>query len=54
VARCDVDHTVPYPAGVTHASDLKHYCRTHRLTKTFWAGKGKQLQDRTVIWTRPP
>jgi hypothetical protein len=29
VAKCDVDHTVPYPAGVTHASDLKHYCRIH-------------------------
>jgi Domain of unknown function (DUF222) len=28
VERCDIDHTAPYPAGATHASDLKAYCRT--------------------------
>jgi hypothetical protein len=28
---CDVDHTVPWPAGATHASDLKHYCRLSRF-----------------------
>jgi hypothetical protein len=33
VERCDIDHTVPYPAGATHPSDLKHYCRTHHLLK---------------------
>jgi hypothetical protein len=30
-ARCDIDHTVPYPRGTTHPSDLKLYCRTHQL-----------------------
>jgi hypothetical protein len=30
VDKCDVDHTFPYPAGATHASDLKHYCRCHQ------------------------
>jgi len=35
VEKCDVDHTVPYPAGLTHASDLKHYCRIHRMHKPF-------------------
>jgi hypothetical protein len=51
---CDIDHSVPYPQGPTHPSNNKPYCRIHRLTKTFWAGKDKQLQDRAVIWTRPP
>jgi hypothetical protein len=37
VDKCDVDHTVPYPAGVTHASDLKHYCRVHRRVKLLLA-----------------
>ena len=37
--KCDVDHTVPYPAGVTHPSDLKHYCRIHHLIKTFYTGR---------------
>ena len=35
VDKCDVDHTMLYPAGLTHASDLKHYCRVHHLVKTF-------------------
>jgi hypothetical protein len=57
VAKCDVDHTVPYPAGVTHASDLKHYCRIHHLIKTFYGGPGgwteQQMPDGTVILTAP-
>jgi hypothetical protein len=57
VAKCDVDHTVPYPAGLTHASDLKHYCRIHHLTKTFFGGPGgwteQQLPNGTVILTAP-
>ncbi|ULN47981.1 HNH endonuclease [Mycolicibacterium goodii] len=28
--RCDIDHTVPYPAGPTHASNLKCLCRFHQ------------------------
>jgi hypothetical protein len=54
VAKCDVDHTVPYPAGLTHASDLKHYCRIHHLIKTFHAGwTEQQLPDGTIILTAP-
>jgi hypothetical protein len=26
---CDLDHTVPYPHGPTHASNLKCLCRFH-------------------------
>jgi hypothetical protein len=33
VADCDLDHTVPYPGGLTHVSELKHYCRLHHLIK---------------------
>jgi hypothetical protein len=54
VAKCDLDHTVPYPAGLTHASDLKHYCRIHHLIKTFHGGwTEQQLPDGTIILTGP-
>ncbi|CAN5757535.1 hypothetical protein BH09ACT7_BH09ACT7_18250 [soil metagenome] len=29
--HCEIDHTVPYPAGVTHASNLKCLCTHHHL-----------------------
>ncbi|MDV3130115.1 HNH endonuclease, partial [Mycobacterium sp. 21AC1] len=51
---CDIDHTTPYPAGVTHPSNNKPLCRTHHLIKTFWAGwTDQQLPDGTIIWTTP-
>ena len=54
VAKCDLDHTVPYPAGLTHASDLKHYCGIHHLIKTFHDGwTEQQLPDGTIILTAP-
>jgi hypothetical protein len=54
VAKCDVDHTVPYPAGFTHASDLKHYCGIHHLIKTFHSGWAEQqLPDGTIVLTAP-
>ncbi len=37
---CDIDHTVPFPAGPTHASNLKLLCRYHHLLKTFYTGRG--------------
>ncbi|MCV7347416.1 HNH endonuclease signature motif containing protein [Mycolicibacterium rhodesiae] len=53
----DIDHTVPYPLGPTHPSNLKLLCRLHHLLKTFYAGPGgwtdRQLHDGTVIWTSP-
>jgi hypothetical protein len=55
--HCDVDHTVPYPVGPTHASNLKCLCRFHHLLKTFYGGpsgwRDRQLPDGTVIWTSP-
>ena len=51
---CDLDHTVPYAdGGPTHASNLKCYCRTHHLVKTFWGWRDQQLPDGTVILTSP-
>jgi hypothetical protein len=54
---CDIDHTVPYPIGPTHASNLKCYCGFHHLLKTFWCGvdgwREQQLPDGTLIVTAP-
>lgn len=51
---CDLDHTIPYSAGgPTHASNLKCYCRTHHLVKTFWGWREQQLPDGTLILTSP-
>ncbi|WP_186241415.1 HNH endonuclease signature motif containing protein [Mycobacterium simulans] len=52
--NCDVDHTVPFAqGGPTHASNLKCYCRTHHLVKTFWGWREQQLPDGTLILTSP-
>lgn len=54
---CDLDHTVPWPYGPTHASNLKLLCRHHHLVKTFYIGVGGwsevQKPDGTVVWTAP-
>lgn len=53
----DVDHTLPWPAGATHASDLKCLCKIHHLLKTFWVGEDGwsdiQHPDGTITWTAP-
>jgi hypothetical protein len=51
---CDIDHTVAYPAGPTHASNLKCLCRAHHLLKTFFDGwTDAQLPNATIVWTSP-
>jgi hypothetical protein len=51
---CDIDHTIPYSqGGATHASNLKCYCRTHHLIKTFSGWGEQQLPDGTLILTSP-
>jgi hypothetical protein len=51
---CDLDHTVPYPLGLTHPSNLKCLCRKHHLLKTFWTGwSDEQWPDGTILWTAP-
>ncbi|MGE4362921.1 MAG: DUF222 domain-containing protein [Mycolicibacterium sp.] len=51
--RCDLDHTIAYPAGPTQASNLKALCRKHHLLKTFWGWRDAQDCDGTVVWTSP-
>ncbi|MCW2511764.1 MAG: hypothetical protein JWR11_806 [Mycobacterium sp.] len=55
--NCDIDHTVPYPLGCTHPSNLKCLCRKHHLLKTFLCGllgwSDRQLPDGTVEWVTP-
>lgn len=57
VMGCDVDHTTPWPFGLTHPSGLKLYCRTHHLIKTFYTGpngwKDQQRPDGTIVVTAP-
>jgi len=50
---CDIDHTVPYPSGPTHPSNLKCLCRFHHLLKTFHGWTDHQYPDGTVVWTSP-
>ncbi|WP_297700095.1 HNH endonuclease signature motif containing protein [Mycobacterium sp.] len=54
---CDIDHTVPFPLGPTHPSNLKLLCRHHHLLKTFYTGsdgwRDHQQPDGTVVWTSP-
>ncbi|WP_235677801.1 HNH endonuclease signature motif containing protein [Mycolicibacterium sarraceniae] len=51
---CDVDHTIPWPWGPTHPSNLACKCRKHHLLKTFWAGwDDQQHPDGTITWTSP-
>ncbi|MDW5610950.1 HNH endonuclease signature motif containing protein [Mycolicibacterium sp. D5.8-2] len=55
--EADIDHTVPYPIGPTHPSNLKCLCRFHHLLKTFWLGAtgwhDRQHPDGTITWTAP-
>ena len=51
--RCDIDHTIPYPFGPTHPSNLKCLCRKNHLMKTFTDWHDVQLPDGSVVWTSP-
>lgn len=52
--RCDVDHRVPWPAGSTHPSALRIFCRLHHLLRTFWTEwTDVQHPDGTIEFTSP-
>ncbi|WP_020102924.1 DUF222 domain-containing protein [Mycobacterium sp. 360MFTsu5.1] len=55
--HCDVDHTIPWPAGPTHPGNLSPKCRKHHLLKTFYGGpdgwQDRQQPDGTIVWTAP-
>ncbi|BBX83110.1 HNH endonuclease signature motif containing protein [Mycolicibacterium aubagnense] len=54
---CDLDHTIPWPAGPTHPGNLGPKCRKHHLLKTFYGGRDgwqdRQQPDGTIVWTAP-
>ncbi|MGF2946282.1 DUF222 domain-containing protein [Mycobacterium sp. Lab-001] len=50
----EIDHTIPYPLGPTHPSNLKCLCTKHHLLKTFWTGwRDRQHPDGVIVWTSP-
>ncbi|UXA10493.1 HNH endonuclease [Mycobacterium sp. SMC-8] len=50
----DLDHTQPWPAGSTHPANIKCYCRTHHLIKTFLPGwSDHQHPDGTLTVVTP-
>ncbi len=50
----DIDHTIAWPAGPTHPSNTKTYCRKHHLVKTFWPGwSDRQDPDGQLHITTP-
>ncbi|MUL74818.1 HNH endonuclease signature motif containing protein [Mycolicibacterium sp. CBMA 226] len=54
---CDIDHTIPWPAGPTHPGNLSPKCRKHHLLKTFYGGpdgwRDRQQPDGSIVWTAP-
>jgi hypothetical protein len=51
--HCDLDHSVPWPAGATHPGNLSALCRTHHLLKTFGGWTKRQHPDGSHTWTSP-
>jgi len=50
----DIDHTIAWPVGPTHPTNLALLCRKHHLVKTFWPGwQQRQHPDGTIDWTTP-
>jgi Domain of unknown function (DUF222) len=50
---CDVDHTVPYPAGPTAAGNLGALCEAHHLGKHHTRWTVRQPQPGRFEWTSP-
>lgn len=50
-ARCDLDHTEPFPDGHTAVHDLAALCRGHHRLKTHTRWQVKQDSDGVLNWT---
>ncbi len=52
-ARCDLDHTDPYPRGPTATHNLAALCRGHHRLKTHTRWRVEQSDDGELTWTSP-
>jgi len=50
---CDLDHTLPYPAGRTCQCGLAPLCRRHHRCKQAPGWKLRQPQPGIMRWTTP-
>jgi hypothetical protein len=50
---CDLDHSVPYPDGLTDQCNLNPKCRRHHRTKQAPGWKVTQPTPDTAVWTTP-
>jgi len=51
--RCDLDHTVPWPDGETHPSNLAPLCRRHHRLKHHAGVRLEQPRPGRFRWTMP-
>ncbi|MDQ3450752.1 MAG: HNH endonuclease [Actinomycetota bacterium] len=49
--RCDLDHTIPHPDGLTVAGNLAALCRRHHRAKQSGAWTVKQTDHGVLRWT---
>ncbi|HET7415475.1 MAG TPA: DUF222 domain-containing protein [Arthrobacter sp.] len=50
---CELDHSVPYPAGGTNLTNLRALCKPEHLLKTARMWTDVQHRDGTIDWTSP-
>jgi uncharacterized protein DUF222 len=51
--HCDLDHTLPYPAGITCQCDLAPACRRHHRCKQAPGWHLEQPEPGVMTWTTP-
>jgi len=51
--NCDLDHSIPYPAGITCECDLGPFCRHHHRVKQAPGWKLEQPEPGVMRWTTP-
>jgi hypothetical protein len=51
--HCDLDHTIPWPAGITCECGLAPQCRHHHRVKQAPGWKLDQPQPGVMRWTTP-
>lgn len=51
--QCDLDHVVPYPAGLTGPQNLACLCRYHHRVKTHGGWRVEVHPGRVLRWTSP-